>query len=498
MLKSVCSDKTVVLYWDLPEKYEKNNRYVVLLDGKNIAETAKCHFKIDELMPNTTYECTVNMIGKNPCIIGNLVCVTETEKEKIDITKSPYNAIGDGKTLNTEKIQAAIDDCTANQCVYIPAGDFMTGSLYLHSDMELYLEKEAVLHGTYDVHDYEPKIKSRFEGIEMMCYAGLINIGELDREKGFNCCNVKISGEGTICGGGKILAQNVIDVETLLQKDYIESLGNKINDCECLMTIPGRARPRLINISCAQNITITGIKIMNGPCWNVHMIYSDNIITYGCTFSSHGIWNGDGWDPDSSTNCTLFGSEFFTGDDAVAIKSGKNPEGNVINKPCEHIQVFDCISHSGHGITIGSEMSGGVNDVRIWNCDMGNSLYGIEIKGTKKRGGYVKNVCVSHSKVCRILIHSVGYNDDGEAAPETPVFKDCSFENIYITAQNKNIDGKDEFCNAIELSGFDIPGHFIKNVRFKNIIIDDKIGSRKQNICLQCCEGISFENIFCR
>lgn len=71
------------------------------------------------------------------------------------------------------------------------------------------------MHGTYDVKDYEPKIKSRFEGHEMMCYAGLLNIGELDREKGFNCFNVRILGEGTICGGGKTLAQNVIDVEAI-------------------------------------------------------------------------------------------------------------------------------------------------------------------------------------------------------------------------------------------------------------------------------------------
>ena len=157
-----------------------------------------------------------------------------------------------------------------------------------------------------------------------------------------------------------------------------------------------------------------------------------------------------------------------------------------------------CISHFGHGITIGSEMSGGINDVRIWNCDMGNSKYGVEIKATKKRGGYVKNVCVSHSKVCRILMHSVGYNDDGEAAPEAPVFKDCVFENMHITACQLNSEGECEFCEAIELSGFDIPGHFIKNVKFKNIVIDNNCYSRKQSISLQCCEGVSFENISCR
>ncbi len=498
MVNNICFAKKVVLYWDLPDTFEEGNCYKISMDGKGILETAKCHAEIDGLQPETAYCFLVEMTGKNPCTVGEIRVVTEAEKDKIDITKPPYNAVGDGKTLNTAKIQAAIDACKKNQYVYIPEGDFMTGSLFLHSDMELYIEKGGILHGTCDVKDYEPKIKSRFEGHEMMCYAGLLNIGELDRDNGFSCTNVKISGEGTVCGGGGTLGQNVIDVEKVLLKDYLASLGEKIKECEMPDTIPGRARPRLINVSCAQNITITGITIMNGASWNVHMIYSDNIVTYNCVFRSQGVHNGDGWDPDSSTNCTLFGSEFFTGDDAVAIKSGKNPEGNVINRPCAHIRVFDCVSHYGHGITIGSEMSGGVSDVRIWNCDMGKSLYGVEIKGTKKRGGYVRDVHVSYSTVCRILMHSVLYNDDGEPAPEVPVFEDCTFENMTVTACMHNKQSANEYCEAIELSGFDVPGHFIKNVKFKNIRIGNGENSRRQTIYLQCCEGLSFENISCR
>jgi hypothetical protein len=227
------------------------------------------------------------------------------------------------------------------------------------------------------------------------------------------------------------------------------------------------------------------------------MIYSKDVVTYDCTFKSSNVWNGDGWDPDSSSNCTIFGCQFYTGDDAVAIKSGKNPEGNVINRPCEHIRVFDCISHYGHGITVGSEMSGGINDIRIWNCDMGNSVFGIEIKATKKRGGYVRNVNVRNTRTCRVLMHSVGYNDDGEGAPTAPIFENCSFEDLTITARLQGMDNENRECQAIELSGFDVPGHFIKNIKFKNILIDSG-ESKRQVIYLQCCEGISFENINCK
>lgn len=490
MLSSICTHNSITVFWDLPENYKKGDTYSVICNGEEIQKTEKTHIIIKDLEQDCRYNISVGGVGE-------IICKTQKEKRRIDITKPPYNAVGDGKTLNTQYIQRAIDDCGVGECVYVPAGVFLTGSLRLHSDMELYIEKDAVIQGTTDYCDYEPKIKSRFEGHEMMCYAALINIGHLDRDADYNCKNVRICGEGTICGGGMALATNVIEREKILLKEYLEIHKNEVAECECEDTIPARARPRLINMSNAQNVEIFGITIMNGASWNVHMIYSDSIVTHSCTFRSHGIFNGDGWDPDSSTNCTLFNCEFYTWDDSVAIKSGKNPEGNIINRPTKHIRVFDCVSYEGHGITIGSEMSGGVEDVRIWNCDLENSVFGVEIKATKKRGGYVKNVSVKNVTLCRVMMHSVGYNDDGVAAPTAPVFSDCEFTDLHITAVSKNREGGETYCDAIELSGFDIPGHFVKNIKFKNIKIDAG-ESRRQNISLQCCEGVSFENINCR
>ncbi len=502
MLKSISQKDAIVLYWELPKNYESIKEYAVLCGGKVVGTTQKSHLEIGGLLADTAY--TYSLVAKlndgSEMILEEITAKTEPIKKIIDITAAPYFAVGDGVTLNTKKIQQAINDCKENECVYIPAGDFMTGSLFLHSDMELYLEKGAVIHGTQNIEDYSPKIKSRFEGYEMMTYAGLINIGELDRQKGYNCKNVRICGEGTIRGGGRPLMDNVIALESVLMKDYIVSLGDSITEHEAKFTVPARVRPRLINMSCAQNVVMWGVNAEYGPSWNIHMIYCDNIVTYKTVIRSENVNNGDGWDPDSSTNCTLFAAEFFTGDDAVAIKSGKNPEGNIINIPCEHIRVFDCISHYGHGLTIGSEMSGGVSDVKVWNCDMGNSLYGFEIKGTKKRGGYVRDVHVKNCKLCRILLHSVPYNDDGEAGPTAPIFENCSFENMHLTAKMMNIynGNKIEYCNAITIEGFDVPGHFVKNVKFKNIVVDNGEDSHRQFFAMQRCEGICFENICCK
>ena len=499
MLFNICDSNKVTIFWDKPENFSGSDFYRVLLNGEEIGKCDKTHYTALGLEPETEYTFYVEFSGegKTPEKIGEITVKTTHLRERIDISKPPYNAVGDGKTLNTAAIQKAIDDCGEGMCVYIPEGDFMTGALRLHSNMELYIEKDAILHGTKNVEDYQPKIKSRFEGIEMMCYSSLLNMGELDSKGGYNVSNVRISGEGTLCGGGYDLAVNVVEVEKVLLKDYMESLGDKIKECETNITIPGRPRPRLINMSNAQDVVISGITIQNGACWNVHMIYSDNIITHGCTFRSEEVWNGDGWDPDSSTNCSIFNCKFYTGDDAVAIKSGKNPEGNIINRPTEHVRVFDCISYFGHGVTIGSEMSGGISDVKIWDCDMWDSNFGVEIKATKKRGGYVRGVSVRDCKACRILMHSVPYNDDGEGAPTVPVFEDCLFENIQLSAVTYDKAKVRSSCDAIELAGFDVPGHFIKNVKFKNIVIDCG-ESRKQTISLQCCDGVSFENISVR
>ena len=397
---------------------------------------------------------------------------TRTARRRIDVTKPPYRAVGDGATLNTAALQAAFDAASDGDCVYLPAGTFLTGALHVHSGTELYLDEGAVLQGTENLADYLPYIHSRFEGIEQDCYQSLLNLGELDHTGGYNCHDVLIHGRGTIAGGGAELAKAIIRTERERLSDYLRSLGDKIKECEHKDTIPGRMRGRLINMSNCQNVRITGLTLANGASWNVHFIYSDGIVTDHCTFKSEGVWNGDGWDPDSSTNCTIFACKFFTEDDSVAIKSGKNPQGNEINRPTEHIRVFDCRCYHGHGITIGSEISGGINDIRIWDCDMSASMQGIEIKATKKRGAYVRGVCVHNCTMSRLQMHAVGYNDDGGAAPTPPVFADCAFRAVTVTGRMLDHERLWHDCAAIDIRGFDVPGYEARNIVLDGVVLE--------------------------
>lgn len=500
VLNYFATENEITLYWEKPGEHLPGFSYAVFVDGESIAETEKTHYTMQGAEQGKTYHMQVQLLDAEGTPVAESECCDMTAakiKRRLDVTKAPYFAVGDGETMNTDTLQRAFDDCTSEDVVYLPAGVYRTGALRMHSDMELYLEEGAVLSGTDDPKDYLPRIWSRFEGIEMECYSSLLNLGELHREGGYYCENVLIHGKGTIESGGEILAKRIIRTERERLSEYLASLGDKIGECEKPETIPGRVRPRLINMSNARNVILSGITFKNGASWNIHMIYSDQILTHDCTFYSEGVWNGDGWDPDSSTNCAIFGCTFYTGDDAIAIKSGKNPEGNEIDRASAHIRVFDCKSMFGHGITIGSEMSGGIEDVRIWDCDMGDSMCGIEIKGTKKRGGYVREVNVRDCTAARISFHSVGYNDDGIGAPTPPVFENCCFENVQLYGAFLDHENKWSECDAIELCGFDVPGHELRNITFRNIRLGGRGESRAQKLSLCYCENITFEGISC-
>lgn len=452
----------ITLYWRKPDDAVGQVSYEIFLNGKPVGSTDRTHFTIDTLKPSQDYQAEVRMNGFPIC-----TCLARTIPEVRRLNVRDFGAVGDGKATDTQALQKAIDACKPNEEVYLPAGIYKTGSLRLHSDMALHLDRDAVLQGTSIPEDYLPRILSRFEGTEMACYSALLNLGELDHRSGPNARNVLIYGEGTIASGGQELGMHIIRSEQERLRDYLSENAALVSTCENEMTIPGRVRPRLIQMCNCENVRITGLTLKNGACWNVHMIYSRNIVTDHCFICSEGVWNGDGWDPDSSSDCVLFATRFHTGDDCVAIKSGKNPEGNQIGRPCSGIRVFDCSSTLGHGICIGSEMSGGVEDVRVWDCDFTRAMYGMEIKSTPKRGGYVRDVHVTDCVLPRVMIHRVGYNDDGIPAETAPVFENISFRHLQLTGRALNRVGIWEDVSLLELTGFDVQKLDIKDIHRK-------------------------------
>ncbi|MGN1053251.1 MAG: glycoside hydrolase family 28 protein [Candidatus Scatosoma sp.] len=469
MFKYIVFDDEITLFWSK----RKSKLYNILLNGRNIGSTTKTHYTIAGLKENHEYNIEITeKIDENIFVTYKVIKVkTKIKRQNIDITKYPYNAIGDGKTKNTKAIQKAINDCGKNQRVYFPAGEFLCGSIKLKSNSELYLADGAILKASEKREDYLPKVITRFEGKKQLSYRAFIDVGDTDSSCKINASNIVIRGGGRIVGGGATLRKDIIEYE---YEQMIRDMDTPVKDeaeIKVLKNEAGRTRPRLISIANTNNCVISNIGIENGPCWNLHIVYSKNCVTYGCKFVSHDVSNGDGWDPDSSKNCYLFDCIFDTGDDCIAIKSGKNPEGNIVNIPCENIYIFDCRSVWGHSCSIGSEMSGGVKNVHIYDCDFSKTFFGITIKATAKRGGYVRNVKVENCSMPRFMVRIANYNDDGAPANYLPIFKNFYCKDLELTGIAYLANGNIAKCEVISLTGFDSNEYALNNVVLDGITI---------------------------
>jgi len=438
------AERSAALLWD-KQYITGKATYQIILNGKPYTTTEKTNCVLTGLAPGITYDVSVELIQNKSEAFKDIYQLRFKTPAKGKIYNIlDYGAKADTTFKNTSAIQKAIDACTKGGTVYIPKGTFISGALYLKSNMTLYIEKGGTLKGIAAVEDYLPMYLNRFEGWELKTYASLINAGTLNRDGSYNVNNLRITGGGTISGGGKKLGADMW------------ATGGE------------RTRGRLICLVNCQDVSIDNLTITEPPSWTIHYIYSDNITCHNLNIITLNIRNGDGIDPDSSTDSYIFNCTFDTGDDCIAIKSGKNPEGFVVAKPTKNVRITDCDFIRGHGISIGSEMSGGVSDVLVQDCKAGALLNGMQIKGTKERGGYVKNVTVDNCELLQITIFSkLNYNNDGEAAPEPPIFENFVFKNIDLSKASLKKP-------VIDINGFKDPAHKLKNVVFTNITVPEK------------------------
>lgn len=454
------TENLVTLLWDKQSGFD-NAIYQVSINGNVVGSTSKTNYTVSNLLPNTSYNVKVEIKQDKNQVVkeANTISFKTASKGKI-YNILDYGAKSDSVIKNTKAIQSAINACTAGGTVYVPKGTFVSGALFLKSNMTLYIDKGGVLKGSAALEDYLPMILNRFEGWELKTYASLLNAGALNRNGTYNVKNLRITGGGIISGGGK-------------------RLGDAMTKASGI-----RSRGRLICLMNCQDVCLSNLTVTEPPCWTIHYIYSDNITCANLNIITAGIRNGDGIDPDSSTDSYIFNCTFSTGDDCIAIKSGKNPEGFFVGKPTKNVRITDCDFIKGHGISIGSEMSGGVSDVLVQDCKAGALLHGMQIKGTKERGGYVKNVTVEDCVLLQITIFSaVNYNNDGEAAPVVPTFENFVFKNIDLSAAL----GKEP---VIDINGFKDPAHRLKNVTFTNIKLPEN-----SKVVVKDAEQVKFTNV---
>ncbi|MGX7131613.1 glycosyl hydrolase family 28 protein [Enterococcus songbeiensis] len=493
------TSRSLTLIWNKPDKYMDVVAYDIYQDGKLIGSTPynKTHFSLRNLDTDTKYDFFIEAIipqKNNNLKISSetLSCETKKESSVIDITDAPYYI--EKEEIGTKILQQAINDCPKDGIVLIPEGTVvLSGAIELKSNMTLQIDGR--LEGSKNPEDYrfnpaerkkypgsvneDGLILTRYEGWEMFCYRSLINVGYLNTKDRLetNCQNVRICGSGVIYGGGNELglAMREIYADTQSYPLYLSD-GR-----------PGRrARGRLLSFIQAKNVHLTGVTVENPPSWTIHMIYCDTVTTHGIHIKSQGIDNGDGWDPDSSQNCMIFDTTFDTGDDCIAIKSGKNPDGNKINIPTKNISIFDLKMIGGHGMAIGSEQSGGVEGVMLRDCLIQNTMFGLEMKAHNDRGGYIKNVLIQDCIMDCFIAHSVPYNSDGNSASHLPNFSDISVKNSIINGSGRTID--------IEGFSKENQKEYISNIFFDNVTIQSDPKDAKE-ILLKKCRNITFNNV---
>lgn len=397
--------------------------------------------------------------------------ITSPRFPRQDFPVLKYGAKADGVTDCLGAIKKAIAAChqSGGGRVVVPAGTyFVKGPIHLQSNVNLFLAKGAVLKFSTDADDYLPLVRTRFEGVALMNYSPLVyaydqqNIavtgqgvldGQADNEHWWNWTGSKRFGwkEGM---GTQHAAENEPALMEMATKGIPVSQRRFGKD--------HYMRPTFVEFYRCSNILIQGITIRNSPFWLLHPTLSKNITIDGVTTSSMGP-NNDGCDPESCTDVLIKNCSFTDGDDCIAIKSGRNEDGRRVNVPSKNIIIQDCQMRDGHGgVTIGSETSGGVENVYVQRCKMSskNLDRAIRIKSNNCRGGvsknlYFRNIQVGQVREAVIRVNMFYGNEKGPDCHYPPTLSGLYIDHVTSEQSTYAIfieGGKDKPVDQIRIA----------------------------------------------
>jgi len=364
-----------------------------------------------------------------------------------DFPITDFGGVGDGRTDCTAALGSAVAAAAAagGGRVVVPAGRFMTGPVHLESHIELHLAKGATLAFIPEPGRYLPAVFTRWEGVELMGLSPLIYA--------FGKTDVAITGEGTLDGGADAdhwwsWADKSRPERPPLQKAARDRL---FADAESGVPPEQRhyaegafLRPPFMQFYRCRNILIEGVTITRSPFWLIHPVLSTSITVRGVTCASMGP-NSDGCDPESCTDVLIEDCIFDTGDDCIAIKSGRNADGRRVGVASENIIVSNCEMRAGHGgVVMGSELSGGIRNVFVENCRMSSPDLerGIRIKTNAMRGGGVQHLTVRGLEVGTVqdLIVINFFYEEGAAGPFEPVVRAIDIRDVHCVDAGRVLD----------------------------------------------------------
>jgi len=425
------------------------------------------------------------------------------------VVLTDFGADPTGQQLCTDAFAKAINMLSGmgGGQLLVPKGVWLTGPIVLKSNIDLHLECGAIIQFAADETLY-PLVKTSFEGLDTRrCQSPISAVGQE---------NIAITGQGTIDGNGQywrpVKRSKVTDGQwkevvsreggVLVDKNYwVPSQGYADGEKGATMNVPSSdmaeeqwqhikrfVRPVMVSLVGCKNVLLKDVIFQNSPAWNLHPLMCENIIIdHVLARNPAYAQNGDALDLESCKNALIVDSKFDAGDDGICLKSGKDADGRRRGRPCENVVVDGCTVFAGHGgFVVGSEMSGGVRNIMVRNCQFLGTDVGLRFKSTRGRGGIVENIYVDGLSMMDIKTYALTFNmyyggksvaevlaEGGqqpavEAMPvteETPIFRNIDIRNV--VCRNAGM--------AMEFNG--LPEMPIDGIHLKNIDISAHEGS---------------------
>lgn len=400
-----------------------------------------------------------------PSVDASIIQLPQIPARRMIVTD--YGAVGDGVSDNTEAFERAIRACaeTGGGKVIIPAGVWLTGPIRLRSRIELHAEAGALVRFSTDFDKY-PLIATSYEGRRTVrCRSGL---------DGEELHDIAITGRGIFDGGGEAWRPVKRSKLTAEQWGQLVASGGttdeaggtwwpsesardgrgraeqldrlKPPDPEAYRDVRDYLRPVLVSLRRCRRVLLEEATFQNSPAWCVHPWASEHVTVR--RISVRNPWysqNGDGLDLDSCRYALVEDCTFDVGDDAICMKSGKDEDGRALGIPCEQITIRGCTVYHGHGgFVIGSEMSGGVRDVKVSDCTFIGTDIGLRFKSARGRGGIVERIQIDRVRMLNIKGEAISFHlfyagqagsGYAEKTPEpitdgTPVFRNIRLSDV--------------------------------------------------------------------
>lgn len=442
------------------------------------------------------------------------------KKDTINIIK--HGAKADAVTLNTKSINDAIIACNkkGGGVVVIPAGLWLTGPIELMSNVNLHLQKNALLQFTKDFDQY-PLVEGNWEGFPQMRNQSPLSAT--------NATNIAVTGFGIIDGNGdawrmvkkdklnetqwkKLIASGglVSDDKKTWYPSEKTLKGSKMNNPGVISSEKNAAfyndikdflRPNMLVFKSCKKVLLEGVTFQNSPAWNLHPLMCENL-TVKNVYAKNPWYaqNGDGIDVESCKNVLIENSTFDVGDDGICIKSGRDEAGRKRGMPTENLLVRNCTVYHAHGgFVIGSEMSGGAKNLYVENCTFIGTDIGLRFKTTRGRGGIVENIFINNINMKDVVgeailfdmyyaaqdpVTLVGEKREAPKVVMLPVTEETpQFRNFYVSKV---------ICDGAEKAVFirGLPEMHIQNIELKNMLIQARHG-----IEMSEATGITFKNV---